>query len=110
MHSKSFSNVSSVINTGAGVSVSATAAKEHASLPTRVAAVADNTRPLRVSQRDSKCDGGASVIKDSNFRLNVREFRFLLRSHPNARWVDWLLENLEQGFGIGCKDNTLQYT
>ena len=49
-------------------------------------------------------------MKDSNFRINVREFRFLLRSHPNARWVDWLLENLEQGFRIGCKDDTLHYS
>ena len=46
--------------------------KKHASLPTRVAAVANNTQPLCVSQKGSKCDGGASVIKDSNFRINVR--------------------------------------
>ena len=46
--------------------------KKHATLPTRVAAVADNTQPLCVSQKDSKCDEGTSVIKDSNFRINVR--------------------------------------
>ena len=40
----------------------------------------------------------------------MSEFRFLLRSHPNARWVDCLLENLEQGFRISCKDDTLHYS
>ena len=73
-------------------------------MPTPVAAVADNTLPLLVSQTGNKC--GAAVVKESNFRL---EFRFLLQFHPHARWVDWLLKNLEQGFKIGCKDDTLRY-
>ena len=49
----------------------ATAVKEYASLPTPVSVVEDNTLPLLVSRRGSKCSKSAAVVKDSNFRLNV---------------------------------------
>ena len=66
----------------------ATTAKEQASLPTHVATVAGNMPNLLVSQTGSKRGGGATVatvVKDSNFRLNVEEFHFLMQSHPHAR-------------------------
>ena len=47
----------------------ATTAKEHASLPTPVAAVAGNMLPLIVSQTGSKCGRRTTVVKDSTFRL-----------------------------------------
>ena len=33
-----------------------------------------------------------------------------MQSYPNERWVDRLLENFEQSFRIGCKDDTLHYS